>query len=99
MTYQWIDNDATERLLNDIRRANSGELDTASIAGAPILDGFKTALGYAYALTGIVTGHPRLSDGKKIVTSQLFYLNSELGVARTMNRWYRLGNRDQGRGN
>ncbi len=99
MTYQWLDNEAVERLLKDICRANAGEFDIASIANAPVLADYKTALGYAFALQGVVRGHPRLRDGKEIVTSQLFYLNQELGIARTMSRWYRLGKRDQDRGN
>jgi hypothetical protein len=93
LPFQWIDNDAVEDLLNDIRRANAGELDGASFPDAPLLDAYKPNVGYAYALSGVVNGHPRLENGKEIVTSQLFYLNSELGICRTMNRWYRLGSR------
>ncbi|ASY62555.1 hypothetical protein SJ05684_c10990 [Sinorhizobium sojae CCBAU 05684] len=52
-------------------------------------------MGHAFALTGIVQGHPRIDDGRRVVTSQLFYLDPNLGIARTMNRWYRLGARDR----
>ncbi|WP_434729596.1 DUF6634 family protein [Rhizobium binae] len=96
--FQWIGGEASVRLLDDIRRANAGEFDVASFSDAPLLDAYNTTVGYAYALTGMVNGHPRLKDGKEIVTSQLYYLNSELGIARTMNRWYRLGTCRQGRG-
>jgi hypothetical protein len=97
--FQWINSQATLRLLEDIRRANAGEVEIDSIADAPLLDGYKAVLGHAYALSGIVSGHPSLEDGKEIVTSQLFYLNAELGIARTMNRWYRLSKRDQDKRN
>ncbi|WP_261332723.1 DUF6634 family protein [Rhizobium leguminosarum] len=96
--FQWMDSEATVRLLDDIRRANAGDFEIASVADAPVLDDYKAVLGRAYALTGIVCGHPRLTDGKEIITSQLFYLNEELAICRTMNRWYRLGMRNQGRG-
>ena len=97
--FQWIDSRTTERLLEDIRRANAGEFEMKDIANAPLLDRYRAVLGHAYALKGIVTGHPRLQDGKEIITSQLFYLDPDRGIARTMNNWYRLSNRDQGRGN
>ncbi|OYU77440.1 MAG: hypothetical protein CFE32_05680 [Alphaproteobacteria bacterium PA3] len=45
----------------------------------------------ALALIGTVTGHPRLSDGRPIVTSNVVVLNVDAGLARTMSRWYRLG--------
>ncbi|NKL91700.1 DUF6634 family protein [Rhizobium leguminosarum] len=97
--FQWIDSQATERLLEDIRRANAGEIERGIIANAPLLDSYRAVLGRAYALSGIVSGHPRLHDGKEIITSQLFYLDPDRGIARTMNNWYRLSKRDQGRGN
>jgi len=88
--FHWLDSEATERLLDDIRRVNTGTFDMRAVADAPTLEGCRVTIGTAYALTGLVFGHPRLTDGKEIVTSQLFYLNSEIGIARTMNRWYRL---------
>lgn len=91
--FQWLDSEATERLLDDIRRVNAGEFDVGTVADAPLLEGYRVAIGRAYALTGNVGGHPRLADGKEIVTSQLFYLDEGLGICRTMNRWYRLGSR------
>jgi hypothetical protein len=97
--FQWIDSRATERLLEDIRRANADEIELSDIANAPLLDGYRAVLGRAYALSGIVSGHPRLQDGKEIITSQLFFLDPNRGIARTMNNWYRLSNRDQCWGN
>lgn len=88
--FQWIDNAATERLLEDIRKANRCEFDASALAAAPLLEHAKIIRGYCYALSGVVSGHPRLEDDKEIVTSQLFWMDEELGVCRSMNRWYRL---------
>lgn len=43
------------------------------------------------ALTGISRGHPLLPDGRLIVSSQLFFLDERLKIARTLSRWYSLG--------
>ncbi|WP_312862228.1 DUF6634 family protein [Rhizobium sp. P32RR-XVIII] len=42
-------------------------------------------------LIGRPIGHPKVPDGKMACTSELFYLDRERGIARTMSRWYRLG--------
>ncbi|MDM9624973.1 hypothetical protein QTL95_03625 [Rhizobium sp. S152] len=94
--FQWIDSQTTELLLEDIHRANAGDFEMVDMASAPLLDSYKAVVGHAYALSGIVSGHPSLREGREIFTSQLFFLDSERGLARTMNRWYRLGNREQG---
>ncbi|WP_342636300.1 DUF6634 family protein [Rhizobium leguminosarum] len=78
------------RLLNDLRCAELGEFGSIPIDETPILRNYKPVIGRAFALKGIVSGHPRLTDGRDIVTSQLFYLDEDRGLARTMNRWYRL---------
>jgi hypothetical protein len=81
LIYRLIDNGAVLRLLEDLRRTDIGQPDLAAIAAAPLLENYKAAIGPAYALSGIVSGHPRLLDGREIVTSQLFYLDPELGLA------------------
>ncbi len=97
MTYQWLDGATVLRLLNDLRCAELGEFGSIQIEKAPILRDYKPVVGKAFALTGIVSGHPRLVDGREVITSQLFY-HEDRGLARTMNRWYRLCNsvRNQG---
>lgn len=42
-------------------------------------------------LVGRTIGHPTIADYHAACTSELFYLDEERGVARTMSRWYRLG--------
>ncbi len=44
-------------------------------------------------LVGRTLGHPSVGDGRPVLSSELFYLDSERGIARTMSRWYRLGTR------
>ncbi|WP_342636249.1 DUF6634 family protein [Rhizobium laguerreae] len=80
-----------ERLLADFLLANSGWLDPDIVANAPLLENYSLAIGPSHALSGVVSSHPHLTDGRQIVTSQLFYLDPERAVARTLNRWYRLG--------
>ncbi|MDR9763732.1 hypothetical protein RJJ37_29575 [Rhizobium redzepovicii] len=78
------------RLLNDLRCAELGEFGSIPIDETPILRNYKPVIGRAFALTGVVSGHPRLANGREVITSQLFYLDENRGLARTMNRWYRL---------
>lgn len=44
-------------------------------------------------LIGLTVGHPGIKDGRPACSSELFYLDPERGIARTMSRWYRLGTR------
>lgn len=47
-------------------------------------------------LVGRVSGHPRLSDGARIVTSPLVALAADRSWAETINTLYRLGAPGQG---
>ncbi len=38
-------------------------------------------------------GHPTIEDGHPLFSSELYYLDEERGIARTLSRWYQLGNR------
>lgn len=92
MTFRFDSPATTRRLFDDLRQLDDGTLDISSVlADAPALSDHKLVLGWSHALSGVVHGHPRLPDGNKVVTSQLFFLDPQLGLARTMNRWYRLG--------
>ncbi|TAZ42070.1 DUF6634 family protein [Rhizobium ruizarguesonis] len=98
MTYRWLDGATVVRLLNDLTCAESGDFGSVPVHESPILRNYKPVIGKALALSGTVSGHPRVADGREVITSQLFYLDEERGLARTMNRWYRLcsGVRNQG---
>ncbi|QRM56407.1 DUF6634 family protein [Sinorhizobium sp. BG8] len=91
MAFNLIDPHVARRLLDDLRRFSNKELDEEDFAMAPVLRSYRLTLGPAYALSGTVSGHPYIPDGREIVSSQLFFLDSERAVARTLNRWYRLG--------
>lgn len=41
-------------------------------------------------LFGRMIGHPTIQNDSPGITSELFYFDEDLGIARTMNRWYRL---------
>lgn len=44
-----------------------------------------------FHLKGRVRGHPVLTDGRQIESSQVFFFDSDRCLARTLSRWYRLG--------
>lgn len=91
MHYTFVGADTLARLTDDIRKAASEEFDPGLLAGAPFLDEYALVPQPAAGLTGIVTGHPRIADGRRCFSTQVFHINAEQGVARTLNRWYRLG--------
>lgn len=63
----------------------------AYIVPDAVFDPVIASLGKAPAvLAGIVTGHPRLTDGKLIVTSIVKWIDVERGEARTFNTLYKL---------
>jgi hypothetical protein len=51
------------------------------------------SLPMSLVLVGNVAGHPHLTDGRSIRTSQLIWLDRDRKWARTWNRVYRLGER------
>ena len=62
------------------------------LADAPLLHNWLAAIDFAgvLCLTGTVSGHPRLVDGKRIFTSVLIGLAPDGSWARSRSRWYRL---------
>lgn len=92
MIYKWTEEEKLHRLLDDMRMLSSGGPDAAAVAAAPVLEEYRCVIGQAFALSGVVSGHPHIGEGgKRVITSQLFYLDRARGLARTMNRLYRLG--------
>jgi hypothetical protein len=92
MTFVFDDPAIMQQVLRDLEQLEAGKLDTAEILiTAPLLENHKLVLGWCHAMKGIVTGHPSLPDGNEVVTSQLIYMNPDIGLARTLSRWYRLG--------
>jgi len=84
-----------QRLAVDLTNLREGRGPTeADLAEAPFLASWCRELRPAFCLAGHVVGHPRLTEaGQLIVTSDLWVLNEDEGWARTLSRWYRLGQR------
>lgn len=91
MHYIFADAATLARLADDIGKVGSERFDPSMLDHAPFLDEYALIRQPALSLTGIVSGHPRISDWHRCLSTQIFYLDIERGVARTVNRWYRLG--------
>lgn len=82
------------RLTSILARLRAGEGPSEQeLAAAPLLEAwFLEQAGEAVVvLRGYVTGHPRLADGDFVRTSPVVWLDESRGAARTVSRWYRLG--------
>jgi hypothetical protein len=90
MKLQYAPADTLSRLVDDIRLAETGSLSSIDFDGAPTLYAYRTIPHSVGVLSGIVEGHPKLRCGREISTSQVFFIDTEQGVARTLSRWYRL---------
>lgn len=42
-------------------------------------------------LIGLPSAHPKFSDGQPLLTSELYFLDPGLRIARSFSRWYELG--------
>jgi hypothetical protein len=72
--------------------------NSRTMGSAPLLEDWRLAVRPMLCLEGLATGHPLLPGSKRsIVTSHLWLLSPELGLARTFSRWYRLGERSSQR--
>ena len=80
------------RLASDLARIRSGKGPTrAEIVGAPVLDWWAVGIRPVPCLVGAAHGHPLLREQSRIVTSELFAIDTCRGVARTYSRFYKLG--------
>jgi hypothetical protein len=80
------------RLASDLSRIRSGKGPTrAEIVGAPVLDWWAIGVRPAPCLIGEAHGHPVLRESGRIVTSELFAIDTSRGFARTYSRFYQLG--------
>lgn len=83
-----------ESLARDLRALLAdGPPRVGDHADAPVIHGWDYALRQDLCLSGTVTGHPAGIGGKGriTVTSGLWVLDRTRGFARTLSRWYRLG--------
>lgn len=86
------------RLVDDLRLVETGRLSPSELDGSPRLYDYRIIPSSVGFLTGIVDGHPTLRPGRKITTSQVYFIDSDRGIARTLSRWYRLGSFPQTEG-
>lgn len=87
-----------EAALEDLRRLDAGwRPGEATLAVAPLIDDWLVASEPGrpgYSLYGAVTDHPDLnvdSDVRLMRTSPVVWLDVDARIARTVSRWYRLG--------
>lgn len=91
MKFAYLSAQDAQRLSTDLRAVEGGLVLPMSFDTAPILEAHQMYSRRTACLSGYVFGHPSLGDGREIMTSQLIYMDTEAGIARTVNRWYRLG--------
>ncbi|MBX4997431.1 hypothetical protein HJB72_05430 [Rhizobium lentis] len=91
MKFAYLSAEDAQRLYADLRSVEAGITHTLSLHTAPILEAHQMYSRRTACLSGYVFGHPSLGNSREIMTSQLMYMDTEVGIARTINRWYRLG--------
>lgn len=77
-----------ESLARDLRALDSGELDMGGTHFVELAQ-WSLSTRTALCLTGVAIGHP-LRGTRPIRTSEVFHLDLDARVARTLSRWYRL---------
>ena len=94
-TVNWLGSDAQEllkqlqSLVSDLEILEK-KSSTLHLGSCVKIDRWALARRTVPCLIGNVTGHPSLGNGAT-ATSELFYIDTERGYARTLSRWYRLG--------
>jgi len=86
-----------QRLSTDLSAIAEGHRPGKELENAPFLDDYAPAFRWDPCLTGKVQGHPLLGD-RAVQTSGLWAYAPDLGWARTLSRFYRLGYRKPGEG-
>lgn len=81
------------QLIDDLQSLREGKQPAPEILdNSPTLYDWNQTTRSAVCLEGFVQEHPRLGRNRLIITSDLYYLDPELQFARTLSRFYRLGN-------
>lgn len=79
-------------LVADLEAVQSGRSEAVLPKTAPLLDQWEPAQRGGVCLVGRSNGHPLLpGDGRQIATSDLWLISTDRRWARTLSRWYRLG--------
>lgn len=84
-----------QALLDDLKSLREGVYPPrGTLSTAPFLNDYRVIKRGIAALSGDVTGHPTISgNNAPMVSSPLFVVLKDIGAARTLSRWYRLGER------
>ena len=86
-----LDKDALrlEGLAADLRAIDAGEFQLEPGAGVE-LESWRLVHRPVLSMIGVAIDHPRLGT-KPIETSEVYFIDLDLGIARTLSTWYRLG--------
>lgn len=79
-----------ESLVADLRSVARGQ-SPPMLEKAALLDDYLIFQRAVPCLAGRMFDHPDIATGHAGVTSELYFIDVERGVARTFTRWYRLG--------
>lgn len=91
---QWFGMSQSELVLK--LRSLADDLDTLNgprDRSAPLIYDWTLSRRAVPCLVGRSVGHPTVAAENPMFTGELFYFDEERGIARSFNRWYRLGNR------
>jgi hypothetical protein len=87
-------------LVADMEAVQAGRGPTYPPQDAPLLDRWALAQRPATCLVGRSSGHPLLpGEDRVIATSDLWLISGDRKWARTLSRWYRLGEPNRSEGN
>ena len=89
------DAEKLERLASDLRRIADGvEPSPEELENAPVIDRWVVGQMTHLCLVGRVKRHPEIPDTHLTRTSDLWLINQKARWARTLSRFYRLGDDD-----
>lgn len=80
-----------------IHRRIASDLERVIRVGPESIAPLVSVMDWTYAkrtvpiIVGEVLGHPHILDGTTAATTQVVYVDEHWQLARTINRWYRLG--------
>jgi hypothetical protein len=60
----------------------------------PLITSWSFATRAAPCLVGNAFGHPKIDDGRRVFTSEVYYVDPSRRLARTLSRWYRLSSHE-----
>lgn len=76
------------RLADDLEAVADGSIPERPTA---VMSSWSFAARPVPCLVGNAFGHPKIEDGRRAFTSEVFYVDPRRRLARTLSRWYRLG--------